>query len=114
MPNTETMLVNEAYGLIATDFQTPSAEDGATIRAEVPRLLSRLETVGLVTVPDTDDIGDEVFTPLATLLAHACARKFGLAGEAFGRLELDAQAARLQLREMQSQSTTDPVEAVYY
>jgi len=85
MPRTRRDLVTEALdnlGLIAAG-QVALAEDFEAVDNKVDGLIAYLETsndVGGLTIDNIDEIPDELFEPIAVLLADVSALKFGMAG----------------------------------
>lgn len=71
----------------------PSAADVATVDAKVDGTLERLDSLGIVSVPDPSDIDDRLFNPLAICLADACKSEFGVAA-------VDVAAAEYMLRRL--------------
>lgn len=90
--------------------ETMSAEDRATIDARIEPKVAELSSRGILYVPDLDDIPDEVFDALATLVAEATAPAFGQPRNPASRLEAEGR-----LREVQSgDGAGDTVSALYY
>lgn len=58
--------------------QAPEAEDSQSVDDEIDPLLSNLSRRSVITVPDPDEIEDDVFQPLARRLAAECADDFGV------------------------------------
>jgi hypothetical protein len=71
--------VNRAYGvLFPSTGQSPEAEDSAKIDEHVDALVEELSALGVVEVPDVDDIEAAHFIALSELLANAVAYHFSL------------------------------------
>jgi hypothetical protein len=82
MARTRTDLIRQALqelGLLASG-QTPPPEDSEAVDEHVDGVLAMLSRRDIVTVDDVDDIPEEWFLPLATILGDASASSFGMAG----------------------------------
>lgn len=81
MASTKTLieLQTEAFGILTglDPSQSPAAEDLETIGMYVEPLLAQLQADEVVTVPDTSEIPNEYFLPLARLLANVAGPRFG-------------------------------------
>jgi hypothetical protein len=89
--------------------QTPAPEDVATISNRIDTRLATLAFHGVVYVPDTDAIDDEVFDDLATLVAQSAAPAYGQAPDP----EKAARAER-SLRGLQTITAYPPLRVQYF
>lgn len=86
MAKTVRQLYNRALELlnVAAAGQSPAAEDWEAVRAVLPPLLAELYTVAALNLrvtannEEASDIPDEVFGPLANLLANDAGPSFGI------------------------------------
>lgn len=71
----------EAFGILTGNdpFQPPATEELETIGVYVDPLVEQLANDEIVVIPDTNDIPDAYFLPLARLLANAAGPRFGSA-----------------------------------
>ena len=112
MPKTLTDLKSEAFGILTGNdpFQAPATEELETIGTYVEPLVEQLSADGIVTIPDTDEIPDEYFLPLARLLANVAGPRFGSAMNADAK-EMDERALR---RISASRPTFETLRAEYF
>lgn len=78
--NTREQLVNRALGVlgVAAAGQAPAPEDVKTIDELIEPLLAMLESQGVTEAVDPDEVPDEIYMPLAVLLADAAVVDFGM------------------------------------
>lgn len=76
---TLTDLKTEAFGILTglDPSQQPAVEDLETIGTYVDPLLAQLATDEIVSIPDSDEIPEEYFMPVARLLANVAGPRFG-------------------------------------
>lgn len=105
-------LTTEAFGILTglDPSQTPAAEDLATIETYVGPLVAQLEADQIVSIPDTDEIPDEYFMPLARLLANVAGPRFGSPMNEQAKM-VDERALR---RLTASKPTYETLRTVYY
>lgn len=89
--------------------ETPSAEDADTIRQYVEPRVAQLAADRVLYVSDVEEIPDEVFIPLAKLIANAAAPKFGQASKP----EVD-QAEESKLRRQSAATRSRPARIEYF
>lgn len=79
MSKTREQLRNKAYDIIVGGDagQTPSSEDASAIDGYIDPVVAELATEGAAYISDTDNIEDELFVPLAKLVANAASDEFG-------------------------------------
>ena len=106
-------LINEVANLlnIVGVGETVSAEDRVRIDGAIDPKFAELSRRRIVHVQDADDIDDEYFDSLASLVAESCGPAFGIPKNAAARLESEDR-----LREMQGDDWTqgDAVKAEYF
>lgn len=76
---TRLQLANLALGelTVVGSGQSPDAEDTAYVNSRYDGFVGELESRGVLTIPDDQEIPIEWSGPLSELLASECARKFG-------------------------------------
>jgi len=90
--------------------QQPSAEDAKVVDDMLEPTLAELAARKIYGYGDPDQIEDECFESLATILAQACAEDFGVAGDSGKRIE-----AERRLREIGAETLSgQPLQATYY
>jgi hypothetical protein len=113
MPKTRADLIAEVDSLLGITGvgDTLSAEDRAVIDAKIDPKISELSTRQIVYIADDENIEDEYFDALATLVAESVGPKFGRPRDLAVRLE-----AETRLLEMQGSSPEDGEtgEAAYF
>ena len=57
--------------------QSPSTEDAAWVEKRINSTFAALAKLGVIYLPDADDIPDEAFNALAAYMAEICGPKFG-------------------------------------
>ncbi len=112
MPKTLTELKSEAFGILTGNdpFQAPATEELETIGVYVDPLLEQLSVDCTVSIPDSDEIPEEYFLPLARLLANTAGPRFGVAMDEAAK-ERDERALR---RLSASRPTFEVLRADYF
>jgi hypothetical protein len=98
MPKTRTDLINEALDLLGVVGigQTPSAEDRAVIDGKIEPKLAELARREIVYIADPDQVDDDIFDAVATLIAEVAGPKFGRPRDLGVRLEAEARLIEMQ------------------
>ena len=111
MPRTRSDLIVRALGLlgITQTGQDPSAEDIELVDDYVDGQFARLARLRVYYVQNDQEIEDEVFLPLARIVANACAPEFGQGRDP--GVDLDAEAT---LRAMQLEPGINDVTRAEY
>ena len=113
MPRTQNDLIQRSLEMLnaLAAGQSPSPEDGQNIRGHIASTLPRLEARGILYVPEVEEIDDEVFEDLATLVADSARPSYGQPRDPDQRLR-----AEWSLREMQGGdgAGTNTIRATYY
>lgn len=90
--------------------QQPSAEDAQVVDDMVEPTLAELSVRNIYAYGDPDQIEDECYESLATILAQACAEDFGVAGDDGKRIR-----AENRLREIGAETLSgQPLKVDYY
>lgn len=90
--------------------QQPSAEDAQIVDDMVEPTLAELAARSIYAYGDPDQIEDECFEHLATILAQTCAEDFGVAGDEGKRIR-----AENRLREIGAETLSgQPVKSEYF
>lgn len=114
MADTKTLieLKTEAFGILTgVDPSQPIAvEDLDTIGVYVDPLLAQLAQDEIVSIPDSDEIPNEYFLPIARLLANAAGPRYGSPMNPDAK-ETDERALR---RLTAARPTYETMQAVYY
>lgn len=76
------------------------AEDGALVRAALPAKLAELERRGVYRVDNVEEIDDEAFLALASIMARELSTDFGASGEILAGIMRDALEGEQTLREI--------------
>jgi hypothetical protein len=99
MPRTRADLVNRVLQKLGVweVGQEPSPERYALVNSELPSTLATLSRSGLYTVNSIEKIPDEVFSPLAALVAFDLKSEFSVSGEELVNLTADAARAETAL-----------------
>lgn len=80
--------------------QTPAPEDFNFIDEKLQSIIDGLHAREIVFVADLNDIPNEWFDPLASIVADACKAKFGIDGDSLQVLMADRQKAEIDLKVM--------------
>lgn len=90
--------------------QSVTAEDSVQLTDLIPPVLAELEGEGVVNVPDTDEIEDAIFLPLARILAEKAAPEYGRATD-----EQVIMLAKAQIRKVTyGRPTREPLVGTYF
>lgn len=90
--------------------QQPSAEDAQVVDAMVEPTLAELAARSIYAYGDPDQIEDECFEHLATILAQTCAEDFGVTGDDAKRIR-----AENRLREIGAETLSyQPMQGEYF
>jgi hypothetical protein len=112
MPKTLVELNTKAFRLLTGMGieQSPAAEDLQSIGEYVEPLMAQLEADSVISYIDTDEIPDELFLPLARLLANVAGPEYGTAMNEDARRRDEQMLRRL----LSSKPTYETQKAVYY
>lgn len=102
--------VLQRLGVLGADGQTPSAEDAATVRAEIGPVMSDLAARSIYAWGDPDQFEDAPFVHVAVIIANSLARDFGSQPS-----EQDRLLAESRLRELKAVALSgQPQQTEYY
>lgn len=117
MAKTRADLVNEALSQLKVvgAGQSASAEDYAAVDGKVDAVLAELAVRNVATIPNLNDIPLEVFLPVATCLAAACAGDFEVDRATLpdGR-DVLAVGAETRLRSQRRHATSRPLKVDFF
>lgn len=112
MTKSREQLVNRALQKlkVVAAGQQPSAEDAQVVNDMVEPTLAKLSAKSIYAYGDPDQIEDECFEDLATVLAQTCAEDFGVSGDDGKRMR-----AENSLREIGAETLSyQPAQAEYF
>lgn len=90
--------------------QSPSAEDSAAVDEEIEPVMADLAVRGIYAWGDPDEIDDEAFVHLATILGNSVANDFGKPESEEARLMAESRLKLLDVKTMSGQ----PLKVDYY
>lgn len=100
---------------VVPEGMTPEADDFARVEDNVPSLIEQLAATETIYVPDTGNIPNAWFLPLATVMAYELRNMFGATGDAAATLETANANAIVKLKVMsRGRPTYEPLKTVSF
>jgi hypothetical protein len=94
--------------------QAVEVEDFETVDAFIDPSLAMFDALGIVSVPDADEIPIEIFIPVSKMLGKEVANSFGITGQELVDVFAAAAAAERQLRIIRGTKPTGEVQESTY